>query len=234
MTRKTVMALLAMLLALSFCSKKKEIAPTDSKGQTDQGQSGRTATAEPLLRVKSVSLLPENPTALDDVTAIPVLARTDLEKVGFKYQWYVNGQENQVEDGEILAHAYYRKGAWLFCRVKAVYGNEESAWQKSDTIRVHNTLPVFHLEPVGNFSVPGDFQYQAAASDVDGDELTYEVLSPLDQGIAIDPRSGILTWKIDAETVKRLGERIDIKLAVSDGEGEKTSGSITLNLARTQ
>ncbi|MBE0664468.1 MAG: hypothetical protein IH584_01500, partial [Candidatus Aminicenantes bacterium] len=133
-----------------------------------------------------------------------------------------------------LAHTYFRKGAWLYCRVKAVYGNEESASLKSDVIRVHNSLPVFNLAPVGGFSVPGDFQYQAAASDADGDELTFEVLAPLEQGIAIDPQSGILTWKIDAETVKRLGERIEIKLAVSDGEGEKTSGTITLNLTKPQ
>jgi hypothetical protein len=228
------MALLAMLLALSFCSKKKEVVSTDGKPQTNQSQSDRSATAQEPLRIKSVSLLPENPTSLDDVTAVPVLADSGLEKVGFQFKWYVSGQENQVEDGETLAHAYYRKGAWLYCMVRAVYENQESAWLKSDTIRVLNTLPVFNLAPVGNFRVPGDFQYQAAASDVDGDELTFEVLAPLDQGIVIDPRSGILNWKIDADAVKRLGERIEIKLAVSDGDGEKTSGSITLNLARTQ
>jgi hypothetical protein len=229
-----VMALLATLLALSFCSKKKEVVPADSNRQADKTQSGRQATAAGPLRIKSVSLFPENPTALDDVTAVPVLADSEMEKVGFQFQWYVNGQENQAEDGETLAHTYFRKGAWLYCLVKAVYGNEESASLKSDVIRVHNSLPVFNLAPVGGFSVPGDFQYQAAASDVDGDELTFEVLAPLEQGIAIDPQSGILTWKIDAETVKRLGERIEIKLAVSDGEGEKTSGTITLNLTKPQ
>lgn len=233
MTKRMGMAFLAILLALSFCSKNKGVAPAESSRQTDQSQAGRSASGEIPLQVKTVSLLPENPTVLDDVTAVPVLSDSELEKVGFQYQWYVNGQENQAEDGETLAHTYFRKGAWLYCRVKAIYGNDESAWLKSDIIRVHNSLPVFNLAPVAQFNIPGDFQYQAAASDADGDELTFEVLAPLEQGIAIEPQSGILTWKIDAETVKRLGGRIEIKLAVSDGEGEKTSGTITLNLAKS-
>ncbi|HUU04572.1 MAG TPA: hypothetical protein VMZ49_01715 [Patescibacteria group bacterium] len=234
MTRKTGMVLLAMLLALSFCSKNKEVAPVESNRQTEPSQVGRSASGETPLQVKTVSLIPENPTVLDDVTAVPVLSDTELEKVGFQYQWYVNGQENREIDGETLEKSYYKKGAWLYCRIKAVYGNEESAWRKSDIIRVHNSLPVFNLAPVGPFSIPGDFQYQVAASDADGDELTYEVLAPLDQGIEIDPLTGILTWKIDAETVKRLEQIIEIKLAVSDGEGEKTSGSVTLNLTKPQ
>jgi hypothetical protein len=90
------------------------------------------------------------------------------------------------------------------------------------------------LPPVENFPVPGEISLQAAASDADNDPLTYEVLAPLDQGIVIDPKTGLLTWKIDADTVGRLGESIEIKLAVSDGEGEKVTGTITLRFTSTK
>ena len=76
-----------------------------------------------------------------------------------------------------------------------------------------------------NFSVPGEISFQAAASDADNDPLTYDVIAPKDQGIVIDPQTGVLTWKLpDADTVGRLGETIEIKLAVSDGEGGEGHG----------
>jgi len=235
MTGKIGMALLA-LLVLSFCAKgREESTPVAPATAADRPQAARPVTAEDApLQIKAISLFPEAPTVLDDISAVPELTDPGLEDVAFQYQWFVNGQESLEADGEKLGKAQFKKGAWIYCRVRAVADGLESAWLKSDAIRVHNSLPALTLEPVKNFSVPGDFQYQAAASDPDGDELTFEVLAPLGQGIEIDPRSGLLTWKIDAEKVKGLGERIEIKLAVSDGEGEKTSGTVTLNLARTR
>lgn len=235
MTRKIGMAFFIMLLALAFCSKNKGVAPAGNRfHEANEPRAPQAAAEETPLQIMAVALSPEAPTVLDDITAVAELNDPDLENVNFQYQWYVNGQKNREIDGETLEKSFYKKGAWLYCRVKAVYGSDESAWLKSDIIRVHNSLPVFNLAPVGQFNIPGDFQYQAAANDADGDELTYEVLAPLDQGIEIDPRTGILTWKIDAETVKRLGESIEIKLTVSDGEGEKTSGSITLTLTKSK
>ena len=56
--------------------------------------------------------------------------------------------------------------------------------------------------------------------------------SAQDQGIAMDAKTGVLAWKLDEETVKRLGESIEISFAVSDGDGGKTSGTVTLNLTK--
>ena len=57
--------------------------------------------------------------------------------------------------GDKLEKAHFKKGAWIYCRVKAVYGSDESDWLKSDIVRVHNSLPAFKLEPVEKFSIPG-------------------------------------------------------------------------------
>jgi len=54
------------------------------------------------------------------------------------------------------------------------------------------------MAPVGNFTVPGVFQYQIDANDPDKDILTYELIAPLDAGIELDKKSGLLTWKFAA------------------------------------
>jgi hypothetical protein len=147
-------------------------------------------------------------------------------------QWFVNGRELDDVSLEKLEKIRIRKGDWVYCRVQATFEQADSDWTQSDTIRVLNTLPELRLGPVGEVKVPGDFQYQAAAGDADNDELTFALVSPADQGIVLDAKSGLLTWKLTAETVKALGEKVEIKLAVSDGEG-KAEGTITLNFTGT-
>ena len=230
MTRKIGMALLVMLLVFSFCSKKKGEAPVSAAGQNEQPRARQAEAANQPLDIKAATLSPESPTVLDDVTAVPLLADPGREDVDFQYQWFINGAEMPGVSGDKLEKANFKKGSWLYYRVKAVSRDGESPWFKSDAIRVQNSLPALRLPPVGNFAVPGEFKYQVGASDPDGDALTYELLSPLDQGIVLDPRTGVLTWKIDAETVDRLGKKIEIKFAVSDNNDGKTSGTITLDL----
>ena len=249
--RKALFILIMALLALSYCGKDKAAAPDDSgkaEGQAavpvdpadpdaaarQESGGGASAEGEPALRVRSVALSPETPTVADNVTAQPVLADPGLENIGFRYEWYVNEKPVMAINGDTLEKAHFKKGAWIYCRVQAYSENEESEWIKSDAIRVLNSLPVLRMPAMDRITIPGEIFYQAAASDADNDPLTFEVLAPKEQGIVIDPKTGALTWKIDAETVTRLGEKIEIQLAVSDGEGEKVTGTITLNLTSTK
>jgi hypothetical protein len=232
--RKIFLIYIIALLALFSCSKSKGGVTPENGQQTGQAQGQVAASGETALQIKAVALQPETPTVLDDVAAKPALASPGLEKVTFRYQWFVNGKEVLGINGADLEKTHYKKGAWIYCRVKAVSDKIETEWFKSDAIRVLNSLPVLHLPPMENFPVPGEISFQAAASDADNDPLTFEVLAPKDQGIEIDPKTGLLSWKIDADTVGRLGETIEIKLAVSDGEGQKVTGTITLQLTSTK
>ena len=232
--------LLIALVALAFCSKgakSKDGSPTPPPPALHEINESRPAPATPEpdpLALAAVVLSPEAPTALDDILAAAELADPEVEGAEIRYQWYVNGQEVEELDGEKLASAHFRKGAWIYCRAKAFSAKGESSWLKSDTIRVLNSLPTLRLEPLGDVSVPGDLLYRATASDPDHDELTFELLSPLEQGIAIDARTGALSWHLSEETVRKLGEKIEIRIAVSDGEGEKVTGTITLQFTSTR
>lgn len=224
------------LLALAFCSGDKGAAPAQpvSWNEKNEPRAAQAAPPPAPLSLKNVALAPEAPTALDDVSALAELVDPEAAGAEFRYQWYVNGQEIAGIDNDKLEKKYFKKGAWIYCRAQAFSEAKEGDWLKSDTIRVLNSLPALQLGPLGDVRVPGELRYQAAASDPDDDELTFEVLSPLEQGIAIDAKTGLLSWMLTEETVKKLGENIEIQIAVSDGEGEKVTGTISLQFTTTK
>jgi hypothetical protein len=235
MKRKILLMLLLAALTFSFCSQKTE-EPAD-KGQNNTKTPTRTravAVPKKAIIIKTINFIPAAPTVLHDIIAIPVLADSGLENVNFQYQWFVNNKEVPAATSALLGKVNFKKGALLYCQVKAVSLAGESSWFKSAIIRVNNALPVLNLAPVPAFSVPGIFRYKINASDPDNDELTFMVTAPENEGISLEVESGLLTWKIDRNTVKRLGEAIPINFAVIDNDGGKTSGSITLNIAKTK
>jgi hypothetical protein len=236
--RNAYVILFAAALALSFCSqeKKKETPSLAEKNfqQANEAKVSRAAGEESAapLKIKAVLLSPETPTVADDVTVAVEMADPATEGASLRYQWFVNGRELDGGDLEKLDKSRIRKGDWIHCRAQATFEQADSDWAQSDTIRVLNTLPELRLGPVGAVRVPGDFQYQAAAGDADNDELTFALVAPVDQGIVLDAKSGLLTWTLTAEAVKALGDKVEIKLAVSDGEG-KVEGTIALNFTST-
>ena len=236
--RKAFVILFAAVLVLSFCSqgKKKETPSLAERNfhQANEPEASRPAREEgpAPLKIKAVALSPETPTIADDVSVAVEMADGSPEAASLQYQWFVNGQELDDVILEKLEKSRIKKGDWVYCRVLASSGPAASEWTQSDSIRVLNTLPELRLGPVGEIRVPGEFQYQAVASDADNDGLTFALVSLADQGIVLDPKSGRLTWKLTEAAVKALGEKAEIKIAVSDGEG-KAEGTIALNFTST-
>ncbi len=238
MMKKAIIVLFMAILALSFCSQGKESPqpqiPVHEKNEPAPPSRAAEADAASPLRIVSLALSPETPTVSDDIVASAELSDPGLKNVTLRYKWFVNGQEVPAADGEKLDKSNFRKGAWIHCQARAESEAGAGEWFKSAEIRVLNSLPAMQIGPIASFAIPGEFQYQAAASDPDDDELTFELLSPLDQGIALDAKTGALSWNLDNDAVKRLGESVEIKLAVSDGEGEKVEGTITLHFTTTK
>ena len=231
MKLKILLMSLLVVLTFSFCSQKTE-EPVD-KGQNHVKTPGRTravAVPKKIIIIKTVNLIPAVPTVLADVIAVPVLADPSLENVNYQFQWFVNNKEIPATTSSLLEKANFKKGALLYCQVKAVSPAGESPWFKSEIIRINNALPVLNLAPVPAFAAPGIFRYKINASDPDNDELTFMVTAPENEGISLEVESGLMSWKIDWNTIKRLGNAIPIQFEVIDVDGGKTSGSITLNI----
>jgi hypothetical protein len=198
--------------------------------RVDASVQERLDETEASLRLSEVRLSPSPLTAAVDLTAEPLLAEEAPEDVSFEYRWFVDDQPLEDAIEATLSRENYRKKQWVFCEARAISGEEAGAWKASKFARVVNLPPEVAASPMEGFSVPGDVSYQISASDPDGDPLTYELLSPLDEGIVLDPNTGLLSWKLEVETVERLGETIEIQFAVKDDDGQKTTGSLTLRL----
>ncbi len=235
--KNAFLGVLMLILAFLSCSKGKANSAQQILDQEKNAPLRApivSSKGDASLRIISLTLTPEAPSVLDDVTAVPVLASPGRENVEFQYQWFINGHEVEQANGDTMQKSSLKKGAWLFCQARVVAGRQDSPFHRSDIIRVRNSLPILNLAPMAAFEVPGNIQYKVAASDPDGDMLFYELVSPLDQNIILDPTTGLLTWKLDVDAVEKLGESIDIQFAVKDDEGEKTFGSITLRFAKLQ
>ncbi|UCH96740.1 MAG: cadherin repeat domain-containing protein [Candidatus Aminicenantes bacterium] len=212
---------IVVLLSITFfCSKKEE------KTEQYQVKPRRTRSLEPV--ITEVKLEPSQPTSTDSLEAIPVLKDTRMKHVKFRYQWFVNERIIREKDNQLLEKQHYKKGDIIYCRVKATRGIYESKVIKSKPIKIKNSGPIIKLVPWENVRPPGRFRYTINASDPDNDPLTYQLVSPLDVGIDINPETGEILWDIPEIPEP---EPIDTRTSISEGEGatrwdnEESAGS---------
>jgi hypothetical protein len=184
------------------------------------------------LRLSAVRISPADLYANVDLNAEAVVVPPVPDMIDFEYRWFVTNREVADATGPTLAAGNFRKHQWIFCEARATAGNKVSDWLKSDFVRIANSPPQVESVSVENFTVPGQFRYQIKASDIDNDELTYELISPLDAGITLDKKSGLLTWNLDNALVEKLGEKIEISLSVGDNDAQPTTGSLTLRFQK--
>ena len=88
------------------------------------------------------------------------------------------------------------------------------------------SFPEFTSIPVVTGTVGETYQYQALATDKDGDTLTYAI-SQGPVGMVINPSSGVVTWLPNAATSQA------VKLAVSDPHGNTVYQSFTIKVTTT-
>ena len=174
----------------------------------------------------------ENFYANVDLSAEVEVAPPVPDGIAFEYRWYVNNQEVADATAATLKSGNFRKHQWIICEARALALDKASGWVQSNWVRAADSPPQLEPVAVGNFSVPGRFMYQLKASDADNDELIYELLSPLDRGIELDKKTGLLTWSLDKALVEKLGETIEISLSVSDNDAKPTTGTITLHFQK--
>ena len=231
--KKVIWLVLSLSLCLDFCVQRKK---------TEQKSEEKTLPPEAAIRVegpeyesrliiKQVSYNTENLNSATDLTATPVLQNPDMKGVEYQFRWLVNNREIPGVRGSTLEKKSFKKNDWIYCLVKAVKQGSASTTFRADYIRIPNSPPVLIYAPFPKFAVPGIFRYQIQASDIDQDELTYGILAPLDQGIQIDAKSGLITWNIDKNTAERFTAPVKIAFEVSDTDGAKAFSTITITFA---
>jgi hypothetical protein len=202
------------------------------RGEQTAAKPAAAAGNADLLQVSAVRLSTDNFFANVDLSAEVEVAPPVPDGVSFEYRWYVANQQVPDADESTLKSGNFRKHQWVLCEARALDGDRASGWVKSNWVRAADSPPQFEAVAVDGFIVPGRFSYLLKASDADNDELTFELVSPLDMGIELDKKSGLLTWKLDNAVVEKLGDTAEIAVSVSDGDAQPSTGTITLHFQK--
>lgn len=243
--------LLVLSLLVSGCGKRSETpAPAGplSPGAADRPAAAEVAEAAPPsvavqdslaeesgpFAVKEVRLVPETPTCSTPITAEPVYSGSLPEGTDFQYEWVVNNAKVPGTTGPVLAPEAFKKKAWVSCRVTLSGPGGADAEVRSQYVRIANSRPELTLPATEPFQAPGRLELQFRASDADNDPVSFKLVSPLDQGIVLDEKSGALTWEITAEIVKSLTGTVEIIVAALDGDGGEDRRSLTFSVSDKQ
>ncbi|GEM_PF-1927752 len=145
-----------------------------------------------------------------DSTVIVNIKTRDIDgdNVTFKYKWTVNGKfagEEEFLDGDL------KRGDIITVEVTPFDGDDYGQTVRLKT-EIFNSPPVFSAkQPYLDGNI---YKYQVAATDPDGDKLTY-ALKESPEGMSIDPATGMITWNVSSENEGVY----DIKVSISDNNG---------------
>ena len=173
-----------------------------------------------------------------------------------KYEWLVNGKVVPGINSKLLDKKYFKKKDSIRCILSILQGNKTLKKIKTKKIQIANSPPKIVEKPLPKLRVPGMMLYQIETSDPDGDELEYKLVIPLDLGIDLDVKTGLISWNINDNTLSQIEARriadqgtsastssekntpttmsLAIQFQVSDGDGGLAMGKINLEYTRIQ
>ena len=156
--------ILLMALAILGCSEQ----PDQSKGPATSEPEGYTAG-----KIRSVSILPENPTPETTLEADLFIGGDKPERLSF--QWIRNGSPVPGAIERVLPRNSFHKGDFISVQVQAKWSGGKSDEAESETIIIGNSVPYVKsvsFEP----AVAGtndDLKAVVSGSDRDGDRVDF-------------------------------------------------------------
>jgi len=181
----------------------------------------------------------------NDIIALPVLSDKRSVK-NFGYRWFINDREIEGETKLSLSRDYLKENDWVFCLVRIQEEGEPYPEFKSKLVKVKGALPLLNLTMVERFNSPGIFRYKINAAMPEGEDddpefiegdnpepeegVKFELISPLEKGIELNPLTGEIVWDITDQIIEELGDKVTIKFSVISPSGRKVNSSISLIL----
>lgn len=180
---------------------------------------------------KVLGLAPEDPQAIfrgEDLKLIPRGEDPDGDLVSYRYQWLVNGEEVQFEDGPVLKGDLFKRGDEVQVKVTPSDGKTQGDVFITMPLTIPNAPPRFFSEPPKEFRA-ALYAYQPVVEDPDGDKVSFS-LAAGPEGMQLDPQTGAVNWKIDPA---QAGEHT-IELVAEDSLGTKSSQKWTMKVETKQ
>lgn len=154
----------------------------------------------------------------EDVLRVAVSDKVE-EDISWKYDWTNNNQP--IGQGDSVKG--FKRGDNVAVRITPFDG-ENYGKAKVLTTEIKNTIPQIIGEKAAVTSDGKQLTYRIEVADADGDNLTYSLVEG-PPNVAIDPKSGIISWPIVSENQQKL----DLKVKISDGHNGEIVYPLTVN-----
>jgi hypothetical protein len=205
-----------------------EVTPVDARGMA--GPAFRTEAVEVANTPPVVTRVSVEPaTAKPGDVLRPAINGTDADGDPVKYlvEWWRNGNslgKPAKNEGEpTLATDGFARGDLIVVGVTPYDAAGPGRFLVSDPLVLLNRAPVITSSP-GGLTGPGLFEYAVAATDPDGDPLTYKLETAPD-GMTIEAGTGRISWQIPPGTTTPQ----QIRISVDDGHQGQAFQAFTLS-----
>jgi hypothetical protein len=202
-----------------------EITPTDGK------RSGAPFRTKPVIvkntppTVTSAELRPV-PAFVGDMLSVDAAGSDhDNDTVTFEVQWMVNNANVSGNEKGQLDTSGLKKKDRITAMVIPFDGETRGQTQPTNYLTLSNRNPDIASQPPSVLQ-DGIYTYQVVAKDLDGDPLTYSLVTA-PSGMTIDRNSGLIRWQ---PPVGEKQQQLSVKISVDDGDGGVAFQEFTINL----
>lgn len=157
------------------------------------------------------------------VTVEPCGEDPDGDTINYRYQWLVNEQEVLLESTNVLPEDFFAKGDRITVVITPYDDETDGVTARVQDVMIANKPPVISSTPPAFFE-GGEFSYQVAATDPEGEGLIYSI-DTAPEGMTIDHQTGGVFWRAEAAPGPHL-----VKIKVSDTSGRWSVQQFTLEL----
>jgi hypothetical protein len=201
------------------------VVPGAGGGPERRIQAGVDVVNSPPI-VMRVAVRPVLSSGRAELTAVPEAVDADGDSLTYAYRWFRNGQPFAPAAGAILPMKGLAVSDRIAVEVVASDGQSTSPPLRSDAASVDNQTPEFISDPATPTPADSVFQYQAVASDPDGDPLRYELVEG-PPGMTMTPEGGV-TWRLPTGA-DRSGE-YSVGLRALDPKGAAATQRFSIRL----
>ena len=176
----SLLLILFLLLGIFSCGSSERVEP---KSKTN---------SPPVIR--SVTILPGNPTREKDLAVIVQGEDPDQDPVTYLYQWVKNDSEMVGEKMNVLKSGTFKKGDTILVKVISYDGKAEGKPFLSNPVKVLNTPPIIQevkIEPK-IASANEDLRAVVKGFDPDGDFIYYNYQWEINAKVLPEERKEIL------------------------------------------
>jgi hypothetical protein len=205
-------------------SVQVRVTPTDGKteGEPFLAPPVRILNSPPL--VSGVDVEPKQAYASDTLKAKVKSSDLDGDFIYHVFQWEKNGIVLTEERTEVLERGQFKKGDSISVTVTPDDREVLGKPRKSDPIVISNSPPMIVSSPPVSVA-EGLYTYEVKANDPDQDPILFS-LKKGPKGMTIDPKTGLIRWKIHKES--RGTHAIEIEAC--DNEEAKSYQRYTLTV----